>query len=281
VERLSKTAVIVLAALGLTALSGIALAADDDTVFNYGYDQGSQFFMWNVTSLEYDPDYEALEETLGDEDPEASDDLEALLATCGLAAPEGEQDLEYGYTFDGETIELYALSDGSFDPETDEPVDVGECGEVTGGYVTGPQGQVNHGMFLKLFTSLYEGPNRGCLVRHIAQSDLGKGDQQIEADPDFEADETVQPIEDGSVTFTTAVTDCLHGPNRGGDEDETEEAEGAEDDSNRRGPPQWVRDKLGDDHPANGGNGAGDDSDEDDGNGNGHGRPEGVGGGRP
>ena len=269
-KRLSRTAVIVLAALGLTALSGIALAAGgDDTVFNYGYDEGSQFFMWNVTSLEYDPDYEALDETLGDEDPEATDDLEALLEACGLAAPEGAEAIEYGYTFDGETVELFALTDGFFNPETDEPFEVGECGEVTGGYVTGPQGQVNHGMFLKLFNSMYDGPKRGCLVRHIAQSDLGKGDQQVEADPDFEADETVQTIEDGSVIFTTAITDCLHGPDRGGDED-------AQDDGDRRGPPEWVRDKRGDDHPANRGDG-----EKGNGKGNGHGRPEGAGGGRP
>jgi hypothetical protein len=274
VERLSRTAVIVLAALGLTALSGIALAADDggnDTVFNFGYDEDSQFFMWNVTSLEYDPSFEELEETLGDDDPEAQADLEALLEACGLAAPEGEEALEYGYTFDGETIELFALTDGSFDPEADEPVDVGECGELSGGYVTGPEGQVNHGMFLRLFNSLYDGPNRGCLVRHIAQSDLGKGEQQIEADPEFEAGETVEPIEDGRVTFETAVTDCLHGPNRGGDD--VEEAEGDEEDTDRGGPPQWVLDKRGDDHPANRGGG--------DGNGNGNGKPEGVGGGRP
>lgn len=280
-KRLSRMAVIVLAALGLAALSGIALAADDgdDTVFNYGYDEGSQFFMWNVTSLDYEPDYDALDETLGEGGTVAEDGLDALLEACGLAAPEGSEPLEYGYTFDGETIELFALTEGSFDPEVDEPVDVGECGELTGGYVTGPQGQVNHGMFLKLFNSVYDGPNRGCLVRHIAQSDLGKGDQKIEADPDFEGDETVQPIEDGSVTFTTAVTDCLRGREVRGDD-----AEAAGDDGDRRGPPQWVRDKHGEDHPANRG-GGGEAEEESNGNGkgngNGNGKPEGKGGGRP
>ena len=132
----------------------------------------------------------------------------------------------------------------------------------------GPECQVNHVIFLRLFNSLYDGPNRGCLVRHIAQSDLGKGEQQIEADPEFQAGDTAEPIEDGSVVFETALTDCLRGPNRGGDD--VEEGEGAED-TDRRGPPQWVLDKRGDDHPAN--RGAGD--------GNGNGKPEGVGGGRP
>jgi hypothetical protein len=44
VKRLSRSVVIVLTAIGLLALSGIALAADEgqeDTVFNYGYDEDS------------------------------------------------------------------------------------------------------------------------------------------------------------------------------------------------------------------------------------------------
>jgi hypothetical protein len=88
-------------------------------------------------------------------------------------------------------------------------------GAVTGGptgcsgiFVEGPQGQVNHGTFVSnwvhwlkenAFTTFgYEGP-RGQLVRLIAQSALGKGDDQvltseaqeeaeIEADSDGEDD---------------------------------------------------------------------------------------------
>ncbi|MGH9051889.1 MAG: hypothetical protein ACRDWX_02535 [Acidimicrobiia bacterium] len=68
-------------------------------------------------------------------------------------------------------------------------------GAVTGGptgcsgiFVEGPQGQVNHGTFVSnwvhwlkdnAFTTFqYEGP-RGQLVRLIAQSDLGKGEDQV------------------------------------------------------------------------------------------------------
>jgi hypothetical protein len=86
-------------------------------------------------------------------------------------------------------------------------------GAVTGGptgcsgiFVEGPQGHVNHGTLVSnwvhwlkdnAFTTFgYEGP-KGQLVRLIAQSDLGKGDDQlltpeaqeeaeIEADPDGE-----------------------------------------------------------------------------------------------
>ena len=256
-KRLRNRALTALTVIGLLAMSGVALAAsDDDTVFNYGYDQDSQFFMWNVTSLDYSPNTDALE----DEGSTADTEFEALLAACGLGAEVGDEPAEYGYTFDGTTIQVYELTDGEFDPDSDDPIESesADCGEFDGGYVTGPEGQVNHGMFLKLFNEMYEGENRGCLVRHIARSDLGKDDQQVEADPEFEADETVEPIGDGTITFTTTGADCVRGPERGeGDEEIDEESE-------RRGPPQFVKDKFGGDGP-----------------GNGKGKPEGTPGGRP
>lgn len=252
--------VLVLTILGLFAMSGIALAASsDDTVFNYGYDEGSQFFMWNVTSLEYDPDFEALEDALEAGEDTTSEDFEALLEACGLGAVEGEDPIEYGYTFDGESIQVYELDGaGSFDPEADDPIESvqsGDCGEFTGGFVTGPEGQVNHGMFLKLFNELYDGENRGCLVSQIARSDLGKGDQQVQAGEGDTA-ETAETVEDGRITFTTVGADCVRGPQQGGEV-------GGDDDSDRRGPPQFVLDRFGGDKP-------------------GKGKPEGTpGGGRP
>lgn len=261
-KRLRIRAVTVLTVIGLLAMSGVALASsDDDTVFNYGYDQDSQFFMWNVTSLDYSPDADALEEGLEDEESTADTEFEALLEACGLGAGVGEEPTEYGYTFDGDSIQVYELTEGEFDPGSDDPIESvsADCGEFDGGYVTGPEGQVNHGTFLKLFNEMYEGENRGCLVRHIAGSDLGKDDQKVEADPEFEADEIVEPIEDGTITFTNTGADCVRGPERDqGDEELDEE-------SDLRGPPQFVKDKFGGDGP-----------------GNGKGKPEGTpGGGRP
>lgn len=263
-KRFRTRVVTLVAVIGLVAVSGVALASSDDTVFNYGYDQDSQFFVWNVTSLDYSPDLDALEEGL--EGP----DFEALLEACGLGAGEGEDPIEYGYTFDGESIQVYELTDGEFDPESDDPIESAgpvDCGDFEGGYVAGPQGQVNHGMFLKLFNEVYSGAKRGCVLRHIAGSDLGKGDQQIQADPDFEADDTVAPIEDGTIVFTTAGADCVPGQKKnGGDEELDESAE-------RGGPPQFVKDKFGGDGPGNRGGGD---------SGDGKGKPEGTPGrGRP
>lgn len=106
--------------------------------------------------------------------------------------------------------------------------------ELTEGEVAGPNGQVNHGMFMKLFNSLYEGTGRGCLVRHLAQSDLGKGDQQVKVDTETKAEsetEGAEPDVEGTVDLTTVETVCQHGS---GDDDEVE----SEDDG--KGKPAWA-----------------------------------------
>jgi hypothetical protein len=94
---------------------------------------------------------------------------------------------------------------------------LGDDCPLTGGEVSGPNGQVNHGMFLKLFNSLYEGMRRGCVVRHLAQSDLGKGDQQVKP-----GDEAGEPGEVGIIDFTAIATDCNHHV----DEEDDDVAEG-------------------------------------------------------
>lgn len=115
------------------------------------------------------------------------------------------------------------------DADPVEPVTDPEC-ELTGGEVAGPNGQVNHGMFMKLFNSLFEGTGRGCVVRHLAQSDLGKGDQKVEAGGDTGAD----PAEvegESTIDFTTIETSCQQ-VDEDGDEAEIEE-EG-------KGKPPWA-----------------------------------------
>ena len=79
---------------------------------------------------------------------------------------------------------------------TIEGEETGEC--ITGGgSVEGPNGQVNHGMFMKLFNSIYEGKGRGCLVKLFAQSDLGKGDQQVKVS---DIEEVIEGAEEVEVT---------------------------------------------------------------------------------
>lgn len=205
---LTRKITVLVSVLGLFALSGLASAATEedreDTTFNYGYDEGNRILLWGAS---------------------ASD----ALYECGLE--NGPLDATYGAE-EGGIIQIPLLeSDGivvSFPAraqedladgldEADGPIDYsgsdGECG-VTGVSVEGPNSQVNHGMFMKGFNSVFSGPGRGCLARHLAQSDLGKGDQQVQVpDADTEDTEESEDSEDvvGTVEFTTAAADCERG----------------------------------------------------------------------
>ena len=62
---------------------------------------------------------------------------------------------------------------------------------------------------MKLFNSLYEGRNRGCVNRFLAQSDLGKGDQKVRV-PDVDAGaEAVADGDTGTVSFESALANCV------------------------------------------------------------------------
>ena len=107
------------------------------------------------------------------------------------------------------------------EPDTDYVYDIDDEGnvEVTGAEgdcaftatdVTGPNGQVNHGTVVSAFVkalkaSGYEG-NRGCMIKIIAGSEYGKGDQQIKTSDveTAEVDETAET----STQFTVTETTC-------------------------------------------------------------------------
>lgn len=125
------------------------------------------------------------------------------------------------------------------DGETSE-VDCGRTVEVSG-----PQGQVNHGTFLSLINSLWEGPGRGCVIRHLAQSDLGKGDQQVKANDEAGPDNEVEPVGAGEIDLTSVETTCRHG-NQGSDVEvddgsaEVESADNKSGDNKSLGKPEGV-----------------------------------------
>jgi len=158
--------------------SGIAGASVlEDTAVNYGYDETNRLLVLNTSP------YDVL-------DPEAACQLDEDL--------EDDAGTEHNVFYP------------SFDPievEDLEDIDGTTC-EMQAAEVTGPNGQVNHGMVMKAFKDLYDGPRRGCVNRHLAQSDLGKDDQQIlgsdlEADPEFEPSTSPSMVE-----FFTALADC-------------------------------------------------------------------------
>lgn len=252
-----KKLIVLTTILGLIAFSGVAAAEEhpsedtEDTTFNFGYDEDNGVFIWGSSASDGDFD-------------------------CTLE--NGELQATYGSQDGGLLIEDLAHLEGAdadstveFEPNEEEgdPVaytDEGHDCQLTAGDVAGPQGQVNHGMFLKTFNAMFDGQARGCMVRHIAQSDLGKGDQQVNVpDVDPEA-EGVEEGDTGEIDFETVMTDCVHGPdeeaevegegngqgrpgwvttmieNKRGGGDDAEELE-SDDDSGRRGPPDHARGK--------------------------------------
>lgn len=206
--------IVLLAIAGLLAVSGIAAAAteedEDDTIFNFGYDEEWGVLLWNLT-----PNDGLYDCTLANG---------ALTTTYGLSG----DGLVYvdGLTNGSDAVSFPQrpqedLAEGLV--EAEGPVDYtgadGECG-VSGGAVAGPAGQINHGMFMRLFNSMFAGRGRGCVNRYLAQSDLGKGDQQVRV-PDVDPDAPI--LADGltgSVEFETVIANCIH--------EKTDEATGQE-----------------------------------------------------
>jgi hypothetical protein len=200
---------------GLLAGSGVAWAQTDDedvieiedsedltdTLFNFGYDLVNRLFLWNLSALDgiYDCTLEngPLTATYGETSDTGLVPVDNLEGAAGVVqfpnrpAEEVADDIE-----PADSPVSYTGADG-------------DCG-LSGGEVSGPNGQVNHGMFMKLFNSLYDGRGRGCVNRHLAQSDLGKGDQQVQAN-DTTPFESVEAGDTGTVDFTTAEADCEHG----------------------------------------------------------------------
>jgi hypothetical protein len=166
------------AILGLLAISGLATASEHDP----GPDERED----TVFNFGYDEESKVF---VWGTSP--SDD------TVDCTLENGSVDVTYGPSEDG-VIEVSPLNGDD------------EC-EVSGVSVPGPNGQVNHGMFMKAINSVYEGKGRGCINRYIAGSDLGKGDQQIKV-PDVDPDGVELAEGDlGTIDFTTVLADCQHG----------------------------------------------------------------------
>lgn len=200
-QKLKRSAITTLALLGLLVSSGIALAEtpDDDVVEEETVDTAL------VADTLFSFGYDLINGFL-------LWNISSIDEPCAL--PEAEES----------------------DPEADPDAELEPDCELTGGEVAGPNGQVNHGMFMKLFNSLYEGAGRGCVVRHLAQSDLGKGDQQVKSG------EEAASVEDAaSIDFTTVETSCQAADDDG--EDAELQGEG-------KGKPAWAGKPEGEGKPA-------------------------------
>jgi len=119
------------------------------------------------------------------------------------------------------------------DPETEYTFEVDEDGEVTvdgleedctfnATDVTGPEGQVNHGTVVSAFVKALKDSDVeggiGCYVRIIAQSDYGKGDDQVQASDADTTDPDTETIS-GETTFEVSETTCGRPDHAGRPED--------------------------------------------------------------
>lgn len=199
-----KTMTLIIAIVSLVGLSGIALAehedAKEDTVFSFGYDEVNQALIINYSAND------GLYECVFENGP--------LTATYG----EPDEDGVFGVDEldDADGVKEFDPRDEHYLADDLEPAESaypyqgadGECG-ATAISVAGPNGQVNHGQFMKAFKRLVNMKGHGCLNRLLAQSDLGKTEstkiKTSDADPEFEISAS------GEVAFLTFEADCVHG----------------------------------------------------------------------
>jgi hypothetical protein len=190
--------VALVAALSLLFSAGIASPNSEETEprggtwFNFGYDAQTQYFLYGIHATESTP-------------------YDCTLANGTLTATYGNTD---GGLIPVDTLKNagvpvsfgpteFELADGLIPASADYAGADGPCGISAA--AVGTKGHINHGQFMKLFNPLIDIQGRGCLNRWIAQSELGKGDQQRK-----DNDEPGLEIEAG-IDFTTVIAGCEHG----------------------------------------------------------------------
>ncbi|HEY5889343.1 MAG TPA: hypothetical protein VIW94_01400 [Acidimicrobiia bacterium] len=203
-RRITKPSIGLIAAFSLVVFSGIALAEpetnDDDTLFSFGYDEENHVLAVNTSPTDslYVCEFEngALTAQYGEADGDGVIPVESLEDADGPKdfEPRLQHELAEGLIQASEPF-AYAGADG-------------EC-RVNGIVVAGPNGQINHGQFMKAFKELIDIKGHGCLNRYLAQSDLGKTESTkiatSDVDPEFELSDS------GELSFKTFEADCLHG----------------------------------------------------------------------
>lgn len=210
-----------LALAALIALPAMAEEAETDSADRaliHSYDPGAMQLLWATSSVDED-----------------ADDY------CNV-----DDDDSYTYEVDGEEVTV-TLDDDALDEEEE----LAEACDFTATDVTGPQGQVNHGTVVSAFVHALKANGYtgiGCYVKLIAQTDYGKGDQQIRVGDD--APETTD--EEAELAFTVDMTRCgkpdkAGPPDDKGKPDEAGPPEG-------KGKPDWAgpKDKNSGDHPGKG-----------------------------
>ena len=178
ISRVRRSSIVAVIVAGVLAGAVIAAAAPgdpgeepaEDTLFIFGYDQDNHTLLVGVSATDSAFDCTLENGTL----------TAKYGATANSPIPvdillkEDRTAVEFANRSGEEVGSDFALATG---PAEYAGTD-GECG-VSAGVVGGPNGQINHGQFMKAFHELVDHQGMGCLNRIMAQSDLGKGDQQL------------------------------------------------------------------------------------------------------
>jgi len=209
--KMNKTLVVLLVLIGLLGISSVAVAEHDDThpehtLFSFGYDDFNHFLAINIDPNDtlYKCIFEngTLQATYGNE-VDGFIQVDKLDEGTTVRTPKEFDPRPQAELADGLTEELAAAS---YTGAT------GECG-VKGVVVAGPNGQINHGQFMKAAKSLFD-IKGGCMVRHLAKSNIAKGNDPShltvsEAEAlafEFGGVGTI-----GDIDFTTEEVDCNRG----------------------------------------------------------------------
>lgn len=224
--RARWTMAFALAAIGV--LIALPASADQhldpaDRVLVHGYDPDAMQLLW----------------------AQMMGDSETVADECNIS--EGE----YAYEVDEEGNVSITPTVEEGEDEAD-PVDLGDC-TFNQTDVEGPEGQVNHGTVVSNFVqdlkehlaeTDYEG-GIGCFVRVIAQSDYGKGEEQVKTS---DVDEDADPInkDEGQVELTVSETTCNGNGNGNGNSEGNASASGRPDHAGppeHAGPPSHAKNK--------------------------------------
>jgi hypothetical protein len=198
-----KTGLIGLLVAVSTVVGGVAMAASNDSLFVEGFDPENNVLVFGVSEIDEDG------------------------LDCTVEGP------EYSYVHDGAGSVTSLTKDGqpaSFKLAGGADAPYGQTSgvcDLSAVDVTGPAGQVNHGQVVSslvhaLKDQMKEAGIRGgvgCLVRIVAQSDYGKGEEQ--QGPTV-IDETV--VVSGEVDLTAHETTC-GGPKSDEAGDDSDEAD--------------------------------------------------------
>ena len=208
-SKLKKSSTVLVVIMSLFATSAVAMAQhnDDhpeDTQFSFGYDDLNHFLAINIGANDTVYNCQFENGTLVYEIDLTGDGVIPVTSLTDSGSPKtftarpADQVGDYTPAAPGTTVAYTGIT--------------GQC-PASGVIVAGPNGQINHGQFMKAaksLLSLYSMKGMGCVVRHLAQSDIGRTDATRVRVGDDEAS-SFTPTTSGEIDFKTIEADCVHG----------------------------------------------------------------------